>query len=105
MKKILLTTLIALFYSLGFSQGVTTASISGKVVDQNGEGLPGATVIARHEPSGTDYGTATRPDGRYNLPNVRIGGPYTIVATYIGYESQKVENVNLLLFEIRNQYK
>ncbi len=79
---------------------VTTASIRGEVTNPEGEGLPGANVIAIHEPSGTQYGTSTRPDGKFNLPNLRIGGPYLIVATYVGYEEQKFENVNLLLGQV-----
>jgi hypothetical protein len=59
-------------------QGATTASISGRIANSQGEGLPGATEFVLHNPSGTEYGTSTRPSGRFNLPNLRIGGPYTI---------------------------
>lgn len=41
--------------------------------------------------------TTTRKDGRYNVPNVRVGGPYTISVSYIGYKDQKIENVTLSL--------
>jgi hypothetical protein len=78
------------------AQGVTTAAISGLVTDGK-EALPGATVVAIHTPSGTQYATVTRPDGRYNFPNVRIGGPYTITITFVGYKEQKVEGVNLAI--------
>ena len=78
-------------------QGVTTASISGRITDSQGEGLPGASVLALHNPSGTEYGTSTRPDGRFNLPNLRIGGPYTITISFVGYQEQKEENVMLAL--------
>ena len=78
-------------------QGVTTASISGRITDSQGEGLPGASVLAIHNPSGTEYGTSTRPDGRFNLPNLRIGGPYTITISFVGYQEQKEEGVMLAL--------
>lgn len=102
MKKLIL--IMFSFLAIGsqelLAQGVTTASIRGTVVDSEGNGLPGATVIARHEPTGTVYGTSTRGDGRYNLPNLRIGGPYTVKATYIGFEEQMYEEINLLLGQV-----
>lgn len=80
-----------------YSQGVTTGAISGLVVDANGSGLPGATVLAVHEPSGTRYGTITLADGRFNLVGMRVGGPYSVTASYIGYETNKLENVYVSL--------
>lgn len=82
---------------IAFGQGVTTAFISGRVLDEKGEGLPGATVIAVHIPSGTQYATAATADGSFNLPAVRVGGPYTITATFVGYKEQKLENIMLSL--------
>ena len=82
LTRVLGTLLIACFVQgLGFAQGVTNATILGSVSDTNGEPLIGANVVAIHEPSGTVYGNSTREDGRFTLPNVRIGGPYTIKTT------------------------
>lgn len=72
---------------------VTTSSLSGSVTDANGEGLIGATVVATHVPSGTRYGTATNDAGRFTLPAVRVGGPFTVVASYTGFEPQTKEGV------------
>ncbi|MDX1420417.1 MAG: carboxypeptidase regulatory-like domain-containing protein [Rubricoccaceae bacterium] len=80
------------------AQGVTTAAIGGTVLDsETGEGLPGATVVAVHEPSGTRYGAATRADGRFDLRNLRVGGPYTVTASYVGYQSVAETDVVLAL--------
>jgi hypothetical protein len=78
-----------------FAQGVTTASMNGIVQDAEGNPLPGANVIAVHVPSGTQYGASTRTTGLFNLPNVRVGGPYTVTVSFVGYNQQKQEIVTL----------
>ena len=80
-----------------FAQGVTTAAINGTVTGKAGEALPGVNIKAVHNPSGTVYGTSTRGDGRFNLPNLRVGGPYSITASLVGYRSHKYEQVYLQL--------
>ncbi|MFC4870794.1 SusC/RagA family TonB-linked outer membrane protein [Negadavirga shengliensis] len=57
--------------------------ITGRVTDENGEGIPGATVLVE----GTNIGTATDIDGNYNI-EVPEGG--VLVFSFIGYESQRV---------------
>src|SRR6476469_6065968 len=74
----------------------TTSDIAGRVTG-NSNPLPGATVIAVHIPSGSSYKTTSRSDGRYNLPNVRIGGPYKITVTYVGYQTASQDNIMLTL--------
>lgn len=92
------TLILFLFVSLlGFSQGKTTSAISGQVVDENGNALAGAIVKAVHLPSGSVFGAATQENGNYIIPSARVGGPYKITATYIGYDDLVVENVNLSL--------
>jgi len=66
---------------------VTTSTISGVVTDKSGEPLIGATVVATHTATNTRYGTATNASGRFTLPAVRVGGPYSVTVSYTGYES------------------
>jgi hypothetical protein len=65
------------------AQSVTTGSIGGVVTDGN-KPVAGASVIAIHEPSGTSYEATTRADGRFSMPNMRVGGPYTVTVNYVG---------------------
>ena len=95
LKHLLLFVLMFIGFG-GFAQ-VTTSSISGIITDEKGEALPGANIVAVHVPSGTKYGATSRTDGRFNLPNVRVGGPYTIVATFVGYKSITQTGINLSL--------
>ena len=92
-----LVALVALAAAPAFAQGVTTAALNGTVVDAAGDGLAGATVLAVHEPSGTRYGVATRADGQFNLRNLRVGGPYTVTVSFIGFTTEQRTDVQLAL--------
>lgn len=72
---------------------VTSSAITGRVIDSKSEGLPGATVVAIHVPSGSQYGTVTNESGRYTIPSVRVGGPYKVTVSYVGYAEQSQDNI------------
>jgi hypothetical protein len=97
LKSCCLPFCFLLLPALVFAQGVTTAALNGTVVDNKGQPLVGANVVAEHVPSGSIFGAASRSDGRFNIPGMRVGGPYTVTAAYIGYKTQKQENVYLAL--------
>ncbi|WP_321369672.1 carboxypeptidase regulatory-like domain-containing protein [uncultured Draconibacterium sp.] len=77
---------------------VTSSSMGGRVTDAEGAVI-GATVIATHTPSGTTYGTVTNVEGRFNLNGMRVGGPYTLKVTFIGYGAYTQNNITLSLGE------
>lgn len=79
------------------AQGVTTAAMNGTVTDSNGDPLPGANVLVVHTPSGTQFGTTTRMDGHFNLLGLRVGGPYKITVSYVGFTPQATELATLQL--------
>ena len=58
-------------------------------------GLFGANVVAKHVPTGTVAGTITLEEGRFSLPNLRVGGPYTITFSYVGFKSIEYTDVYL----------
>lgn len=74
----------------------TTSQIIGTVTT-DAKALSGATVTAVHTPSGTKYATTTRSDGRFNLAGLRIGGPYTITVSYVGFKDLQQDNITLNL--------
>lgn len=83
---------------------VTTSALSGKVtLGGSNESVVGATIQAIHEPSGTRYGAVTNVDGRYTIQGMRVGGPYTIKVTYIGYQPKEAKGVTLQLGETHSQ--
>ena len=81
--------------NLSYSQGVTTASISGKVTDANGKPLTGTTIKVVHLPTGTTAGAVTNAAGRFNIVGLRVGGPYTVTISMVGYETQVKEDITL----------
>ncbi|MBZ9626855.1 carboxypeptidase regulatory-like domain-containing protein [Psychroflexus sp. CAK1W] len=81
---------------------VTTSTMSGLVKDDQGITLPGANVVATHTPTGSVYGAMTNMDGRFRLNNMRIGGPYKVEISYVGFETKTIENINLDLGETYN---
>lgn len=98
-RQHLLTMLLFLLSSACYPliAQVTTASLNGRVTDTNGEGLIAATVVAIHAPSGTKYGVVTVDDGRFTIPNMRVGGPYEVEVSYVGYKTEKLEISSLNL--------
>jgi hypothetical protein len=91
-----LSLLFLVIQHLAVSQ-VTTSAISGKVTSDKGEELIGVTVVATSVPTGVKRGTGTEPDGRFTIPNLAPGGPYSVTVTYVGYKEQTVTNVFLTL--------
>lgn len=89
---ILIFLICAFMANTGFAQ-VTTAKITGKVADTAGMPLIGATVLATHTPSNSTYGTVTNELGYYALPGVRVGGPYNLEISYVGYETMTFSGI------------
>ena len=79
------------------AQGVTTGAIGGVVKDDQNAVIPGATILAVHQPSGSTYEAVTQADGRFVIPGMRVGGPYTITASLPGFTSEVKNNISVSL--------
>jgi hypothetical protein len=103
MKKSLLTKILVVMlafvglFSESYAQ-VTTSSMNGTIKDGRGP-LPGASVKATHVSTGTVYAASTNSDGRFNISNMRVGGTYKVVVSFVGYQSQEFDNLVLKLGE------
>ena len=82
-----------------FGQGATTSSLSGNITDSKGVPLAGANIVAVHVTSGTQYATIADNAGNYRIQNMRVGGPYSVTVSFIGYSSSTYTDITLKLGE------
>nr|WP_315223364.1 carboxypeptidase regulatory-like domain-containing protein [uncultured Flavobacterium sp.] len=101
MKKIF-TLLLCVCSFIFVTAQTTTSSIKGIVKSSGNELLPGATILAIHTPTGTKYSGLSNEDGRFSILNMRIGGPYKIVVSFVGYQNQEYNDVYLDLGKVFN---
>lgn len=97
MKRLLLIVALLLVVAVSTAQ-VTTSSVRGRVT-ANDNPLPGASIVALHTPSGSQYSTTTNGDGHYTISGMRIGGPYEITISFLGYDTVKFAGFSLALGE------
>lgn len=79
------------------AQGVTTGGINGVVLQVSGEPVVGATITAVHGPSGTTYSSISRDGGVFTIPNMRVGGPYTVAVSSLGFAADEQTDVFISL--------
>jgi hypothetical protein len=100
----LMRAILAVGLALGWAaqasaQGTTTGGLSGLVEDQSGGALPGASVTAVHEPTGTNYSSTTRADGTWQISNIRVGGPYKVTVSLTGFKEEAQGEIHVRLGE------
>ena len=91
MKRLLLSVALLLVVAVASAQ-VTTSSVRGRVTT-NDKPLPGATIVATHTPSGTNYGTTSNGEGHFAISGMRVGGPYNVTISFIGYNDVVVTDI------------
>src|SRR5579859_7056771 len=97
-RKLSLVAALVIGTTAVFAQQ-TSSTVSGKISDAKGEGLPGAAIQVIFMPTNTLYGVVTNDEGRYFLANLNPGGPYEITVTFVGYKTEKYTNISLKLGE------
>lgn len=92
-KRFLLTSILILcctfccFYAV--KAQTTQASISGTISDNQNTELAGATVQVKNESTGFSTATSTNAKGEYAFKELPLGGPYTVIVSYVGFGEQK----------------
>ncbi len=97
--KRVVAALVAILMGFSAYSQVTTSSLTGQVTDESGDPLTGATVVAVHVPTGSQYYTIANNEGRYNIVGMRTGGPYTVEVSFLGMETVNYTDVVLKLGE------
>jgi len=90
-------TVTCLFLACAVFAQVTTSSMSGKISEAGGAPAVGATVVATHAPTGTNYFAVVDRTGSYRIENMRAGGPYTVTINSIGFRNVQLSGINLRL--------
>ncbi len=96
------TILLMLFASVFLMGQTTTSNVKGVVLDDSGEPLPEVEVVAIHTPTGTKYRALSNEEGRYSMVNMRVGGPYTVTASFVGFEDISKGEIYLTLGQTSN---
>ena len=97
--KYLLSSLAAMAFVVSAYAQITTSSMNGRIADSKGESIPGATVVAVHTPSGSQYYAVANEEGQFFINGMRPGGPYQIKVDCLGYQSVTYTDVTLILAE------
>ena len=84
------------FAVIGNAQ-VTTATLSGIVKDAKGTIVPSATVTVEYADAGIRHTLVTKADGRFTVPNLRVGGPYVVTVEHVSFDKAVSEQIFLEL--------
>ena len=94
-KFFVLSSLFAMLFSSApvLADVDVTSSLRGNV------NVSGATIVAKHTPTGISKVTTAGDSGNFTLSFLPVGGPYEITASAPGYSSERLEGVFLVLSE------
>src|SRR5882757_1632863 len=94
-RLLLMTCIVGLLTGSLVRAQETTATLNGVVYDSKGAPVPGASVVIKHEPTGYSTGSQTNNKGIFVIPNLKVGGPYTIKISFTGYKEETISDLNL----------
>ena len=95
LSVVVLISSLFLFIISSFSQDLDDVSISGRVVDPNGDLIAGATVSITLVSTGVVRITVTKDDGLYRITELSPGF-YRVKASANGFGDRETTNLNLI---------
>ena len=99
LKLFVLSMVLVLVAAVHSTAQVTTSGMQGRITDTSNAPLPGATIVAVHEPSGSQYATIANAEGMYSIQRMRPGGPYKVEISFVGFHKETITNITLSLGE------
>lgn len=97
--KITSLVLVVIFMSTGYSWGqnrdISDRTITGRITDERGEGMPGVNIQIK----GTQQGTITDSDGRYRL-NI-ANNDAVLIISFVGYVTEEVAVGNRTALDVQ----
>ncbi|MBK5910973.1 hypothetical protein CCR85_05635 [Rhodothalassium salexigens] len=97
LKLSLLTTAAALMATPVAEAQQIASTVRGTVTTDDGAAIAGATVTIRDTRTGRTTVRATDQDGSFRVANLQVGGPYTVTVESAGYQSRRIEGVQISL--------
>ncbi|MEJ5144510.1 SusC/RagA family TonB-linked outer membrane protein [Sphingobacterium sp. MYb388] len=88
--KLMLMGQLFLYFSVGFAQ--SNLKVSGKVVDAEGNSLPGSTIDLIHEKTNKKWNFIADNDGLFTLSPLTEGESYSIFGHHVGYAADSVKH-------------
>lgn len=98
LKSVLLLLVAVAITNFSFAQE-TTATLNGNVIDETGAAVAGASITIKHVPTGFVTHAESNTKGRFVVPNLKVGGPYTITISFVGFAEQSQSDIALVLGE------
>jgi len=75
---------------IAFSQGITTTSLSGAVIDQTGSVVAGAEILVKEETTGAEYRTVSAGNGAFSVPAL-TAGVYSVKVSARGFKQAVIK--------------
>src|SRR5262245_24678461 len=93
---VLLLGLLVAGASPAFAQQSLFAALQGKVTDESGAGIPGATVMVTHQESGIFRQVVSTDDGSFYITGI-VPGPYRVSAELQGFRKFEQRDVQFTI--------